>query len=292
MSSKVRRVLELTIPLLILFSAAIAYYPVLRLYHSEAERTKTPLVAGDAEHPDHLTVQASVLAVDPAKNEMSVRLQFEPQGALVAGDKFSLTRDLTLYVDCASGSQERVFKKGKPMSPTDVTIGLYDGFPTEYPFDTYEADLDVLVSSSTKQGDESAESIPVVTELTTNVPGFRVQPKVDPKSLDGGAFVSIDVARSATTVFFAVFVMIAMWLLALSVLSWALAVLIRGRRIEATLFGWVGAMLFAFPALRNAVPGAPPIGCMSDFVAFFWAEGIVMFSLVVLVYCYLSRPLK
>lgn len=223
---------------------------------------------------------------------MALRLKFEPQGSLLAEDKFSLAKDLTLFVNNASGNPERLFRKGKPMSPLDVTISLYDGFPTDYPFDSYTADLELSVSTPSKTEPGEEDSVPVVVRMTTIVHGFRIDASVDSDNPTEGAFLSFDVERSTTTVFFAVFVMVAQWLLALCVLAWALSVLIRGRRIEATLFGWVGAMLFAFPALRNAVPGAPPIGSLTDYLAFFWAEGIVMFSIVILMYCYLSRPLK
>lgn len=44
------------------------------------------------------------------------------------------------------------------------------------------------------------------------------------------------------------------------------------RRIEVTLIGALGAMIFALPALRNALPGAPPLGVRADILIFFWAE--------------------
>ena len=44
------------------------------------------------------------------------------------------------------------------------------------------------------------------------------------------------------------------------------------RQIEVTLIGALGAMIFALPALRNALPGAPPLGVRADIFIFFWAE--------------------
>jgi hypothetical protein len=44
------------------------------------------------------------------------------------------------------------------------------------------------------------------------------------------------------------------------------------RRIEVTLVGALGAMIFALPAVRNALPGAPPLGVRADILIFFWAE--------------------
>jgi Domain of unknown function (DUF4436) len=39
-----------------------------------------------------------------------------------------------------------------------------------------------------------------------------------------------------------------------------------------TLVGALGAMIFALPAVRNALPGAPPLDVRADILIFFWAE--------------------
>ena len=50
-----------------------------------------------------------------------------------------------------------------------------------------------------------------------------------------------------------------------------------------------GALLFAFPAIRNIEPFVPPMGVLSDFVGFFWAESIVAIALIIHLYCWLQR---
>jgi hypothetical protein len=44
--------------------------------------------------------------------------------------------------------------------------------------------------------------------------------------------------------------------------------------------------------VRNAQPGAPPIGTFSDFISFFWAEVFIALCLVILVFTWLLRPVK
>lgn len=46
---------------------------------------------------------------------------------------------------------------------------------------------------------------------------------------------------------------------------------------------------FAFPAIRNAVPGGPPIGALMDFLALFWAEVVVALSLTAVIATWLFR---
>jgi hypothetical protein len=48
------------------------------------------------------------------------------------------------------------------------------------------------------------------------------------------------------------------------------------RRIEVTLIGALGAIIFALPALRNALPGAPPLGVRADIFTFLAELGAVI----------------
>ena len=134
--------------------------------------------------------------------------------------------------------------------------------------------------------------MPLAVDYFGALHGFTIEPAADPASHDTLTDINFTIQRSSSTFFFALFVMVAQWVLALCVLAWALSVGLLGRRIEVGLFGWVSAMLFAFPALRGTVPGAPPIGSLSDFLAFFWAEGLVAVSMLIVAYTYLKRPLK
>ncbi|GAA2824754.1 hypothetical protein GCM10010505_56750 [Kitasatospora aburaviensis] len=74
-----------------------------------------------------------------------------------------------------------------------------------------------------------------------------------------------------------------MWALALAVMAGA-EVLHRSRQgMVWPSLGWMAATLFALVGMRNAAPGSPPIGSLIDYVAFFWAEGIIAACLVVTV---------
>jgi hypothetical protein len=270
---------------LVLFLAA--YFWMLASFQAEGEQRANGFVAIQDEH-DQVEITASVLSVNPTQGEMNLRLQFEPQGTFA--DKGLLSRDLTLFVDSATGNVERFFSKGKVMNPTDVTVNL-DGAYTDYPFDRYQASLYLYMTSSEKNPVVESDVAVTLTFLSSQH-GLRITTKLDPKSSEANPIIDIDIARASSTIIFAVMVMVIMWLLALCVLAWALSIVLLGKKIEATLFGWVGTMLFAFPALRSAVPGSPPIGSLNDYLAFFWAEAIVAVGLVIAVTTYLRRLLK
>jgi hypothetical protein len=51
-------------------------------------------------------------------------------------------------------------------------------------------------------------------------------------------------------------------------------------------------LLFAFPAIRNALPGVPPVGVLNDYLAFLWAEGLVALSLVAMLVLFIRRGVE
>jgi hypothetical protein len=61
------------------------------------------------------------------------------------------------------------------------------------------------------------------------------------------------------------------------------------RRIEVTLVGALGAIVFALPALRNALPGAPPLGVRADVLVFFWAELAAVIALSLFIAAWARR---
>ena len=47
--------------------------------------------------------------------------------------------------------------------------------------------------------------------------------------------------------------------------------------------------IFGLPALRNAQPGVPPLGAISDYISFIWAENIAAFSAIIIMWTWLVR---
>jgi Domain of unknown function (DUF4436) len=48
-------------------------------------------------------------------------------------------------------------------------------------------------------------------------------------------------------------------------------------------------LIFGLPALRNARPGVPPLGAISDYISFIWAENIVALSAIIIMWAWLMR---
>ena len=45
------------------------------------------------------------------------------------------------------------------------------------------------------------------------------------------------------------------------------------------MLAFFGTLLFGLTAFRNALPGAPPAGTFSDYLAFFWAYAVVIVAI-------------
>lgn len=243
-------------------------------FNRESQLRSVPYSAGASNLKDGVVVDARALKVDTSVNEVTFRLGFDPRGSY-ATENGLLTRPLTVEVPSDTGTVARKFNAGQEMRSLDVTDVLFDGFQTDYPFDRYTTSLTVVVVN------EADEAVPTTLEIQPEVHGFSFSPHNTTPRPGSGLTVEFGVRRSAATRLFAIFVMVIMWTLALTAFGLMVRVILLGRPIEFPMFTFLAALLFAFPAVRNTLPGAPPLGTRFDYLSFFWCEMLVAFSLVV-----------
>jgi hypothetical protein len=281
----------LVVGLVLLLIFAGLYVFVLNAYKNESNNRAAELTADTAKAGDNrIDVSGRIVTADPIKGDVVVRLEFTPHGSFASGDGGTLARDLDLYVSSATGKNVHEFKKGKRMSPVEAVVEIYEGEPMDYPFDTHQAELSFFFEPSAKAGEAGAnEAIPLAVEMRGSVAGLRLDTEYAKENTPDHAVIDINIQRATTAVFFSVFIMIAMWALVIGVVLLVYRVFAGHRKIEISMFSFLGALLFAFPALRNSQPGTPPIGTMSDFIAFFWAEVIIALSLLSVVLRWLIR---
>lgn len=141
---------------------------------------------------------------------------------------------------------------------------------------------------SAKPGEE--ESVPVAVDFYGSIPGMKIEAAKSADSDDDYVGIDMKIGRSATVIFFSLFITFLMWGATIVVALLVLSVILRGRKIEVGMFSFLSALLFALVAVRNSQPGVPPIGVFSDFISFFWAEVILALCLLTLVFTWLLRP--
>jgi hypothetical protein len=288
--------IEIIIGLILFIMFAVLISQALQSFYSENERFITHYKT-TTENPDHIEVMATVKAIDPIKGDIEMRLTFEPHGNLI--DKyFLLTRNIYFYVNNASGEQELIYRKGKTMYPLDITLNLYDGLVTDYPFDNYKTELFIDLEAREINENENPEDeekhiiLETAMNFTGSVSGYNIRTVENNEGVLEYSVLDIEISRSASVIFFSVFVMLAMWSLTILTILLVLSVLTRKRKVEISMFAFTSALMFALPALRNMQPLAPPIGTFSDYVAFFWAESIAALALITLIITWLRRPPK
>ncbi|HKP03554.1 MAG TPA: DUF4436 family protein [Chthoniobacterales bacterium] len=289
-TTKSKKPMMVGIVLLLIFAGLYVF--VLNAYRNEGANRSAELVADTAKAGENrIDVSGRIVTADPIKGDVVVRLEFSPHGSFASGDGGMLSRDLDLYVSSATGKNVHEFKKGKRMNPVEAVVEIYDGEPMDYPFDSHSAELSFFFEPSAGKGGEpaSAEAIPMAVEMRGSVAGLRLDTEIAKENTPDHAVIDISIQRATTAVFFSVFIMIAMWALVIGVLCLVFRVFAGHRKIEISMFSFLGALLFAFPALRNSQPGTPPIGTMSDFLAFFWAEVIIALSLLAVVLRWIIR---
>jgi hypothetical protein len=286
---KSKKPLIIGVVLLLIFAGLYVF--VLTAYKNEGNNRAAELTADTAKAGENrIDVSGRIVTADPLKGDVVVRLEFTPHGSFAAGEGGTLARDLDLYVSSATGKNVHEFKKGKRMNPVEAVVEIYEGEPMDYPFDSHEAELSFFFEPAAKGAEAAAaESIPMAVEMRGSVAGLRLDTEYAKENTPDHAVIAISVQRASTAVFFSVFIMIAMWALVIGVICLVYRVFAGHRKIEISMFSFLGALLFAFPALRNSQPGTPPIGTMSDFIAFFWAEVIIALSLLSVVLRWLIR---
>ena len=307
---------------------AVALVLVLNAYKSEGEKRSAVVSDLGDKDPNHIEVDVKLVTIDPNKGDLTARLEFVPRGHYTTDDGHTLARDLKLFVNSATGKQELDFQKGKRMNPTEVVINMYDGLVTDYPFDRHSAFLELYFLEATKEPgkdkpadgvaskpaeaaptptteaeeekkaeagkktEDADEEIAIGVEFFGSIPGFKIDAARAKESTEDYVGIDMTISRASTTMFFSLFVMLMMWGLTIVVIFLTLSVVVRGRKVEVGMFSFTAALLFAFATVRNAQPGAPPIGTYSDFISFFWAEVFIALCLVILVFTWLLSPVK
>ncbi|MFD0279247.1 DUF4436 family protein [Kitasatospora sp. NPDC127111] len=224
---------------------------------------------------DWIELDVTSQDIDPGTGELTLYVVPVPRGGLAAGPGSSaFGRQAVITVQAADRTELRA-APGEAATPEPVKANFHDGTVTDYPFDRHHFAVSFAAS-------DTSGAVPVGVVFRDVDPFFLVHPTSTAGSA-GATVLEGTVTRTRSTSILAWFMIAAMWALALAVLAGA-EVLRRGRQgMVWPSLGWMAATLFALVGMRNAAPGSPPIGSLIDYVAFFWAEGIIAASLVVTV---------
>ncbi|MER7582765.1 DUF4436 family protein [Kitasatospora sp. NPDC097691] len=227
--------------------------------------------------PDWIELDVTAQDVDATAQQLTLYVTPVPHGRFAAGpDSQAFARPVEITLAGAPKVTIRA-AEGETAASQPVQVGMYDGTKTDYPFDRYRMEAAFGATSA-------GAAVPVGLVFTDTDPFFVVRPQAT-TGTTGTVALDAKITRSRSTFILSWFMIAAMWALALAVLG-AAEVLYRKREgLVWPSLGWMAASLFALIGMRNAAPGSPPIGSLMDYVAFFWAEGIIAASLACTAWC-------
>lgn len=285
---------------------AVAYALVLGNFSSSASGDETVDLGSVYDSPRQALSEGflgagKVLSVDIAnKSQMTIRISLDTHDLGRWVDVHGTLLDpVDMFVVSSTGSETVRFGNQGQALPivVDVTVNL-EGRLSSYPFDHYDAKFTMFVNPPI--GSELADHLqcvgicdflPTLVHLRGGDQGYQVDIKPAAyQQYEHG--VRVRIHRGASTLFFAIFVMVLMWAIALAAVAMAVMLILLKREIGAGVLGYLAAVLFAFPAIRDALPGIPSLGTWFDYLAFFWAETIVAIVLVVLAVLWVLREFR
>ncbi len=304
---------EIIIVLVILAVVGAAMFFTIKTFTAEGVQQLITISDKGSPSKNFVDINVKLLSFDPIKGDATARVTFTPEGTM-AGEDGAVKQDLKFFINSANGKQEIDYAKGKRMTPVEAVIPIYQGNAADYPFDEHKAQVELYLTpgkaAEKKDADKPAphpagdeetaapkkedalEDIPIDVDWSGSLPGYRITAANTKESDENYVLFEVGFDRSNVAVFFSIFVSALMWLLTIAVLFLMISVLFRGRKAEIAMFSFMAALLFAFYAVRNSQPNVPPIGVLSDFLAFFWAEIIVGGCLLTGVFTWVFRPSK
>lgn len=284
-SHRRRRIIGLSLTLVTL----VVSYAVLfaDLYNQPPAGEQVFAKEGDDAHQP-LNIYFEVLSMDPVRQAMQIRLDFATNSD-GNGAQFDSEPRANMFVQISDGYdiQDLELQAGvrTPSSAKELDVS---GRLENYPVDRYVGKF--LIRAF--EGTASAKGAGVPIRLTTwdELGGWRVAVTKSASTPDGsGLTLNISVDRNHAQIFFALLLYGAMVLIGGSALTIASLSFVGTRKIEATLVSALGAMVFAVPALRNIMPGAPPLGVRADAMVFLWVQLTVIVGLTVFVATWAHR---
>ena len=255
---------------------------------------RTYIGLGGADGEDYIEVNARILEVQPVAGTQQVRLTVIAHGVFANRDG-SLKQTINLDADGYLGGSINL-AGGEIPPPVQLVLDL-DGDLSQYPFDSYSSALQVRLSRVVKNADgtgtvKADEPVPMRLAVSAKQHDWAINSSEAESWEDGAISVDIGARRGGAMRAFALFELAVMIALACIAVAMTYTTLITGRPIEFSMFVWLGAMLFALPAVRNTMPGVPGVGTVLDYSGFFWCLIAVAACLITAAITYIRTAFR
>ncbi|TGL21062.1 DUF4436 domain-containing protein [Leptospira yanagawae] len=239
----------------------------------------------DIDHVKTSVIHADVRSIEIEKREAKVELR------IYLAEDLSLNRrsdtpkeDLRLI--SYSSNEEFNFKAKQPIRKILITLPLV-GTVTDYPFDQFQSTISLGFFKKSSELDYIG--IPIVFNMQSPIASYKLEfldKPVEDFWIDrstGNVDRLIQVERTKSNQFVSVFIMVTMFCIGLITILITTRILLYQKEIHVSELFLFALLVLVLPAIRNAQPGIPGFGVLSDYLSFFWALGLTIISLLVLI---------
>ena len=234
-----------------------------------------------------IEIDAQVLAVTPTNASETVRLTVVPHGRF-AKNGGELAQSINLDADGYAGGTITLLA-GEIPPPVMLTLDLA-GDLSQYPLDKYTANLTINLRPVVA-GQRAEVAVPTVLSVDSIKHDWKTNSSLI-QTTNREIAVQLTSERGTATIGFALFELLIMLFLACIAVAITYAAIVSPKPLEFSLFVWLGAMLFALPAIRGTMPGVPSVGTMADFGIFFWCLFAVASCLIVAAITFVRTSLR
>lgn len=218
------------------------------------------------------------LSIDAPADAMRIRVYLAPVPSGGETVPMASSRDLTLLITHDGTVEELRLAAGEHQAAATFDVNLNDGSVARYPLDSYVARVGVRLL-----GGRPAQKLPASVTVWEGALGYDLHTASLAGASPGDLQLTTTVRRSGAIALFALCAYGSMFGLSASALAVAVLTWLNVCRAEATLIGALASISFALPVLRNALPGAPPLGVDADMLVFLWTQLVAVASLILLV---------
>ena len=266
-------------PIILLVAVVLlaVYYVVIGLSGALKTTTAVPVTGSNNPTGNYMTLRMSVQDVDLSNRVMQANVLPIPHGSFEGEKAGEISKPLRIEVSSGGVTTSVVTFPGQSVvDATSLTLTLDRG-DTSYPFDQPFANFQLSV-----QNDDSGDAVPFEVDMTNSArPWVMNAVRSAGEQQDGRTLVpmQIDGHRDGLSVVIVSFYILAILFTTLMAVVTIGSAILR-RKLEFANVIWLSATLLSFPALRSAMPGAPPIGTTLDFVFLFPCLALVAIMFV------------
>jgi hypothetical protein len=282
---------------------------------TERERRSLSL-REEVRDSDQVHLSVRIVEANPTASEVTARFSFRLSGK-IAEDAVTPAVDVTLVLNTIRGPQFFDFPKSRRINPIFAVFSL-DGNVNRYPIDRHQADIWIIMTTPSRaprslphRSDEAGQPtippemsgqaelgtmelqnskrVPLSVDLSASIPGLKFSGTIDETQASEIDRIELSVRRTNNVIFLSLLCNLLMMALAICVLLMAVRGTTADRQLDLLPLSLSISLIFGLPALRNTQPGVPPLGVISDYVSFIWAENIVAVSAIIIMGIWLRR---